>query len=602
MGVTVTYVHAHPQTGRLFYRRAFAPAIRPYVSTGRLEVKRSLGASTLTRGARARYEAAEAEYERLVAQAERKASGTFDDLTEPVIVFMADQYKMTELVCDERARKGLAAPVRPYETRKALEDDYIESRAMLFGRFSEHPSDMDQAPGFDRQGIIGYWADWVTSYADAEGYAFDPASEKFGDLCEKIAISAIEVWLEVERRSEGSGSPTPPMPLSLAKVEAFTPPASSKTSFGETAALILDSSRHAVGAATKEGARTALRFFKEACGPLTPTKITRATVATWVDLMAERPARLSVAERSLSLQVLSDRYKGRDDVQRMSKNTLSHHVSAMSALWSKAQEDGAIDKDHSNPFRAMRSLRSARKKMPQLTTAELNAIFRLPVFTEGARPVRGKGEAAYWLPLLLLWTGARPGEVAQLMVSDVFRERDDPEGRWTLQITDEGVHPFGGERKLKTGSTGARAFPVPQALLELNFIDYAQSLVAAGETALFPLLRPKGARKDLFEYWGEWWRSYVYDNDVYASGQDRRPGREFRHAWTTAARASGIPRDARMYLQGHHTDLKDPSTNDAYGLQGPLGKHIDSLSFEGLDLSGVRPWQASGNGATVGPL
>src|SRR3546814_13147439 len=63
------------------------------------------------------------------------------------------------------------------------------------------------------------------------------------------------------------------------------------------------------------------------------------------------------------------------------------------------------------------------------SVAELQTIFSLPVFTRGERPPHGRGEASYWLPLLLLWTGGRPEEIAQLMVSDFFNDEDRSEER-----------------------------------------------------------------------------------------------------------------------------------------------------------------------------
>jgi hypothetical protein len=50
--------------------------------------------------------------------------------------------------------------------------------------------------------------------------------------------------------------------------------------------------------------------------------------------------------------------------------------------------------------------------------AELRLLFTSAVFTEGARPTAGRGEAAFWLPLLGLFTGARLGELAPLTAVD----------------------------------------------------------------------------------------------------------------------------------------------------------------------------------------
>jgi hypothetical protein len=55
---------------------------------------------------------------------------------------------------------------------------------------------------------------------------------------------------------------------------------------------------------------------------------------------------------------------------------------------------------------------------------ELRVLYASPVFTEGARPKAGRGEAAFWFPLLGLFTGARLGEIAPLSTADV--KTDEP--------------------------------------------------------------------------------------------------------------------------------------------------------------------------------
>jgi len=200
--------------------------------------------------------------------------------------------------------------------------------------------------------------------------------------------------------------------------------------------------------------------------------------------------------------------------------------------------------------------------------AELEAIFALPIFTRGERPRGGKGQASYWIPLLLLWTGARPEEVAQLLVSD-FKE-DATEG-WTVTFTDLGIHPQKGQRSLKTSRkrSGRRTLLVPQTLIDLGILEYLAHLKTAGEAALFPLLRVRGARGLLFAAWGEWWGKLIRDEGILAKADfERQPAREFRHTWTTAARASGITREAREYIQGHKA--AGGTANEGYGDQTPL--------------------------------
>ncbi len=50
-------------------------------------------------------------------------------------------------------------------------------------------------------------------------------------------------------------------------------------------------------------------------------------------------------------------------------------------------------------------------------------MFAGPVHQKEGRPKGGAGEAAYWVPILALFTGARLEELGQLMRVDVQSER-----------------------------------------------------------------------------------------------------------------------------------------------------------------------------------
>src|SRR5690606_20859103 len=120
--------------------------------------------------------------------------------------------------------------------------------------------------------------------------------------------------------------------------------------------------------------------------------------------------------------------------------------------------------------------------------------------TAGERPQRGYGEAAFWVPLLLLSYGTRPEEVCQLLTSDVFYDEENK--LWCLRITDEGNHPVKGSRKLKEGGALVRrTLPVAQRLIDCGFIEYVQQLKAQKELALFPELTIKSKKRGyLYEY------------------------------------------------------------------------------------------------------
>lgn len=117
----------------------------------------------------------------------------------------------------------------------------------------------------------------------------------------------------------------------------------------------------------------------------------------------------------------------------------------------------------------------------------LKAIFSGPVYSEGTRPVCGAGDAAYWLPLLGLFTGARLEELGQLRPEDVYEETyfndsDAEQCAWVLRISGYGA----GQQVKNEGSN--RRFPIHPELVRLGFLKYVAQ--AAGRARLFDKLKP----------------------------------------------------------------------------------------------------------------
>jgi integrase len=182
---------------------------------------------------------------------------------------------------------------------------------------------------------------------------------------------------------------------------------------------------------------------------------------------------------------------------------------------------------------------------------------------------------------MLLWMGARPEEVAQLLVSDFTI--DPATERLMVSITDDGDHPAKERRSLKTAKkgTGRRIFPVPLELIRIGLPAYLEALRAASEAALFPELTTVTSR-GLNTKWGEWWSSYLRQHQALPPS-GHKAARDFRHTWTTAARASGIGEREREYIQGHSP--ANSSANVGYGSRQVEGLAIEQLEFKGLDLS-----------------
>jgi integrase len=142
--------------------------------------------------------------------------------------------------------------------------------------------------------------------------------------------------------------------------------------------------------------------------------------------------------------------------------------------------------------------------------------------------------AAYWLVLLLNFTGARMEEIGQLMVCNV---------KWCGSIVYLRVRNEG-EQDTKTEPSN-RDIPLHRTLLRLGFEDYVRALPADGP--LFPDL-PHGKQKKLTRYFSQWLGQLLRDVGV------KRPskvGHSFRHGFSAACRAAGVQIDVEYALEGH---------------------------------------------------
>ncbi|CAJ7160622.1 putative phage integrase [Burkholderia pseudomallei] len=198
----------------------------------------------------------------------------------------------------------------------------------------------------------------------------------------------------------------------------------------------------------------------------------------------------------------------------------------------------------------------------------LTAIFASTVYVEGARPAGGAGDAAYWLPLLGLLTGARIEELAQLRPEDIYEEvyraADDSERRcWVMRITDEGEG-----QGLKNASS-VRRVPLHAELLSRGFLDYVRS--QRGKPRIFPALKPdnKGAESG---NWSKWFSKHLRRQCGVTN--PKMVFHSFRHLFKDLCRTSAVPEDVADALQGHST----ASASRRYGgLSYPLAPLVEAM-------------------------
>jgi hypothetical protein len=113
--------------------------------------------------------------------------------------------------------------------------------------------------------------------------------------------------------------------------------------------------------------------------------------------------------------------------------TVKKQLGALRTVLQWARDNDHIEVNPADGVKPAAPKVEREKRLPY-DADDLNKIFASPVFRENHRPAGGAGEAAYWLPLLALFTGARLEELGQLHCADL-KESD---GIHCLEISDRG--------------------------------------------------------------------------------------------------------------------------------------------------------------------
>ncbi len=234
----------------------------------------------------------------------------------------------------------------------------------------------------------------------------------------------------------------------------------------------------------------------------------------------------------------------------------------------------------SNPALGIKvtSTSSAKNARLPFDGTALNKIFTSPVYTNHARPLGGKGEAAYWIPLIALFTGARLEEIAQLRTEDIqnrtFRNSSDIETScWVIHITDEAE----GQRLKNTSSR--RIVPIHKTLQDLGLVTYVQQHTGF----IFPDLLPTKQFGVRSGNWSKWFSKYL--RKEIGITDSKLVFHSFRHTFKELCRNCSIPTEVHHALTGHSMG----NVGDNYGSQyfplPPLADAVAKYKVPGIDAT-----------------
>lgn len=204
---------------------------------------------------------------------------------------------------------------------------------------------------------------------------------------------------------------------------------------------------------------------------------------------------------------------------------------------------------------------------------ELKAYFGRPLHAAYDIPTKWEAgaDAAYWVPLLGLFTGARISELCQLRAEDVTIV----DGVHVLRITDEGV----GQR-VKT-SAGRRVVPVHAELVRLGFLDYVTFIRAASSVQLFPALPLHTSKPG--QYFSEWFAS----TRALPDGSKVPDFHSLRHTVRSKLASAGITEPLIDTLVGHEVRGSAGARIYTQRTTEDLLAALSALAYPGLALPRV---------------
>jgi integrase len=269
------------------------------------------------------------------------------------------------------------------------------------------------------------------------------------------------------------------------------------------------------------------------------------------------------------------------------------------------------------------SVRSRQKRRLAFDARDVQRLFGSAIYTQHLRSRGQAGEASYWIPLLMFYTGARPEEIAGLALGDL---REHPTHGWFFDIVDrpsaEDAELFTGEastkgadetlskedleqaladraffstvpdshRRTLKNKPSIRRVPVAQELIDLGLLRYVEFVRGHGHTVFFPTLTQDWHGK-LSGAFGKFFTRYKRDIGI---EDPRKVLYSLRHTMKDLLEEAGVPSKYLKRLLGHATG--DGAITDGYGSELPWRRIVEQFRLVRFPSIPAAPWQP-GRGA-----
>lgn len=426
------------------------------------------------------------------------------------------------------------------------------------------------------RGEVKLIADVVEETIEARRLGIDPGSAGYRKLAHGLQRADLEGLARTIERDAGDFSGEPKDKL-VQPPTLFDPPP------GETILELWDRyAREKSGRVSKDTwdqNRKVVALFDNYVGsPAHVSQLNRKNVREWKDKLFHWPVKAMEAKvfRGVSFLDVIEKNKvvGKPVIQH---KTINRYLSALGGFCEWLLSNDYLKED------VMRGMyleldRKARTVFPY-TDDQLKRIFASPLFHrcggDKQEHLTGKIEIRdwrFWLPWIALYSGARLGEIAQLLVKDVRQLH----GVWIFHISEQGSKA----KSVKTAGS-ERVVPVHSKLIEMGLLKHHARMVALGKESLFPEIRADArgfVSGEPSSFFGDYMAAIGVKTDKTTNFHS------FRHNATDAFRRGGYLDEQFGMLIGH----TKATTTGRYGImpEGILEQRkamVESITYSPLD-------------------
>lgn len=413
----------------------------------------------------------------------------------------------------------------------------------------------------------------IDDFINRNRLLIDPVSPERTDLARKLMRAEIEALQRTLERDSGDYSGTPKDPI----VKPVTGTARETAARGETIMELFENyaleNPRKISPDTINQARRDVGMFVDHIGRTSPVqRIDKTTLREWKALLMRFPVKATESKAFAGMTTVQ-MVKHNEEIGKpvLTPRTVNRYLSNLGAFCNWLVNHGYLDQ---NPLYGMLLAKEKKISTYPFTSVQLNKLFQSPLFTgchsaNEWRFISRQGDVKirdhrYWVPLIMLFSGARPAEIAQLSIDDVRQEH----GHWIMHITTEGD----GDKTVKTAGS-MRVVPVHKELIKLGFIDYHAGMKKAGQPRLFPLAERNSRGQMIADFSREFSRYLIRIGIKIGRGLSLY---SFRHGAADALRRAGYLDEQFGFILGHTSG----TMTGRYGImpQGMLEQRVELVN------------------------